>query len=375
MSFRAEGDAHDRVERLYHAAAEERLWPCIVTRLKNSPWQPGNPFHPVYHQGQSDQSGARRLEDSAGQHAYSAGQTPVPEDQLPMAINQIPFDLARSVAADGDIPAGSARLPADRIAALGVPNINARPDLTVLGSAAAMTSQQVSGETAAENESLLHHTFLALRIARKLEDLREEEHALKSGIGRMAVGMLLVDCDKRVSPLNDEARAILARRELALWGGRLTTADKRARIQLEKLLAGLTGEETGRPQGGGVTIRRLNGHALQIWGVPLRKEERTALDPSGRPCGLLFAIDPDRAPRTPDHLLMEAFGLTRAETALTLALLNGETVDEYCERTGISRNTARTHMRAIFDKLGIKKQTELIRLLSGFRMLHMGERG
>jgi DNA-binding CsgD family transcriptional regulator len=72
---------------------------------------------------------------------------------------------------------------------------------------------------------------------------------------------------------------------------------------------------------------------------------------------------------------MEAFALTRAETALTLALLHGETVDEYCERTGISRNTARTHMRAIFDKLGIKRQTELIRLLSGFRMLNMGERG
>lgn len=375
MSFRAEGDAYALVERLYHAAVEEKLWPCIVTRLKNTPWQPGNAFHPVYQQGQSDPSSAQRLEDSAGQHAYSAGQTPAPEDQLPTAINQIPFDLARSGAADGDIPAGSATLRADRLAALCVPDINARPDLNVMGSAAAKSSQQVSGETAAENESLLQHTFLALQIARKLEDLREEEYALKNSVGRMAVGMLLVDCDKRVSPLNDEARAILARRELALWDGRLTTADKRARIQLEKLLASLTGEDSGRRQGGGVTIRRMNGHALQVWGVPLRPEERTALDPSGRPCGLLFAIDPDRAPGTPDHLLMEAFALTRAETALTLALLHGETVDEYCERTGISRNTARTHMRAIFDKLGIKKQTELIRLLSGFRMLNMGERG
>jgi len=32
-------------------------------------------------------------------------------------------------------------------------------------------------------------------------------------------------------------------------------------------------------------------------------------------------------------------------------------------------------MRAIFDKLGVNKQTELIRLLSGFRLLNMGGAG
>ncbi|WP_147361503.1 helix-turn-helix transcriptional regulator [Dichotomicrobium thermohalophilum] len=254
-----------------------------------------------------------------------------------------------------------------------MPALADRPELNLLGPAAAVPSQTATQEQEDLEKTVLHHTFLALRIARKVEDLRDQGWAAEAGLGRLAIGLILVNCDKQARPINDEARAILAKGDLELRNGRLTTADKRARLQLESLLDGLTDEDGDRPTGGGVTIRRMNEYALQIWGVPLRHEERSLLDPRERPRGLLFVIDPERAPSTPTHLLMEAFGLTRAETSRTLALLLGETVDEYCERTGISRNTARTHMRAIFDKLGINKQTELIRLLSGFRLVNMGD--
>jgi len=357
---------HDTVERLYQAAFEERLWSQIVARLRDARWPPaGNAAVtsstlPFTAPSASAAPAAGYLADSITQAGYEASATEPASDVFGPPGARTPTD-----------PRGRAAA----IASLQVPEIRQRADAGSMDAAQTPDASAMADELAAQDDELLRHTFLALQIARKLEELREREDALGAGLGRLAVGLILIDCDRQAKPINQEAHNILAHCELELRGGRLTTADKRARIQLEELLGALTGGATGQAAGGGVTIRRMHGHALQIWGVPLRHEERALLDPGERPCGLLFVIDPDKAPSTPERLLMEAFGLTRAETTLTLALLHGETVDEYCERTGISRNTARTHMRAIFDKLGVNKQTELIRLLSGFRLLNMGGAG
>jgi DNA-binding CsgD family transcriptional regulator len=356
-----ENGVHDTVEHLYQAAFEERLWSQIVARLRDARWPP-----------------AGNAAVTPSTLPFTAACATPAGGYLADSITQAGYDPSASEpASDMSGPPGAPTLTALRsraaaIASLQVPEIRPRADAASMDAARTADASAMADE---QDDQILRHHFLALQIARKLEELRQQQDALQAGLGRLAVGLVLIDCDRQAKPINQEAHNILAHRDLELRGGRLTTADKRARIQLEELLGALTGGATGQAAGGGVTIRRMHGHALQIWGVPLRHEERALLDPGERPCGLLFVIDPDKAPATPERLLMEAFGLTRAETTLTLALLHGETVDEYCERTGISRNTARTHMRAIFDKLGVNKQTELIRLLSGFRLLNMGGPG
>jgi DNA-binding CsgD family transcriptional regulator len=370
------GNVRDLLHRVYQATAEETLWPQIVAALKQAPWEPDKTTASI---GQtvanyaSVPGGTPHLADSVSQLSYQAGDVPLSGDRVRPLTGRVSFDLPRSGVGGGDIPAGGKMLAPETIASLCVAPLGHRPELNLLGPAAAAPSQAATQEQDDLEQTVMRHTFLALQIAGKVEGLREQGWAAEAGLGRLAIGMVLIDRSKQATPMNDEARAILAKGDLELRNGRLTTADKRARTQLDSLLDGLSEGKAGRPTGGGVTVRRMNGHSLQIWAVPLRQEERAFLDRRERPCGILFVIDPDRAPATPSHLLMEAFGLTRAETTLTLALLYGETVDEYCERTGISRNTARTHMRAIFDKFGINKQTELMRMLSGFRLLNMGD--
>ena len=56
------------------------------------------------------------------------------------------------------------------------------------------------------------------------------------------------------------------------------------------------------------------------------------------------------------------FGLTPAETGLTLQLTNGLSLEEAAEVLNIRRNTARAHLRSIFSKTGVRRQTELVRL-------------
>ena len=54
--------------------------------------------------------------------------------------------------------------------------------------------------------------------------------------------------------------------------------------------------------------------------------------------------------------------MTPAETALSLQLTNGLSLEEAAEELNIRRNTARAHLRSIFSKTGVRRQTELVRL-------------
>jgi DNA-binding CsgD family transcriptional regulator len=55
--------------------------------------------------------------------------------------------------------------------------------------------------------------------------------------------------------------------------------------------------------------------------------------------------------------------LTPAETRLAIALFKGQSVEAYSKEADISINTARWHVKQIYAKTGVKRQTELIQLL------------
>jgi DNA-binding CsgD family transcriptional regulator len=64
-----------------------------------------------------------------------------------------------------------------------------------------------------------------------------------------------------------------------------------------------------------------------------------------------------------DTEALAELGLTPAETRLAIALFKGQSVDAYADEAAISINTARWHVKQIYAKTGVKRQTELIHLL------------
>ena len=62
--------------------------------------------------------------------------------------------------------------------------------------------------------------------------------------------------------------------------------------------------------------------------------------------------------------LMERFGLTASERAVALSLTRGTSLRMTADASGISVNTARRHLASIFDKTGVRRQVELVRLLT-----------
>lgn len=62
--------------------------------------------------------------------------------------------------------------------------------------------------------------------------------------------------------------------------------------------------------------------------------------------------------------LRESFGLTAAEARLARKLRDGRSLQEAADELKVSINTLRNQLRAIFDKMGLKRQSDLVRALT-----------
>jgi DNA-binding CsgD family transcriptional regulator len=81
---------------------------------------------------------------------------------------------------------------------------------------------------------------------------------------------------------------------------------------------------------------------------------------------ILFVDDPDRDAAPPRAALYErAFDLTPAEARLAVHLAAGASLTEAAEAFGVTHNTVRAQLRAIFDKTDTHRQSDLVRLLQG----------
>lgn len=95
--------------------------------------------------------------------------------------------------------------------------------------------------------------------------------------------------------------------------------------------------------------------------MPLPERHPAAAPLVKEPLALVVIMDPQVA-----HLSRESyqglFGLTDTETALLFALVNGDNLAQWADRRGVSANTARTHLAAVFAKTGVDSQARLLRL-------------
>ncbi|MNR02788.1 Bacterial regulatory protein, luxR family [compost metagenome] len=83
----------------------------------------------------------------------------------------------------------------------------------------------------------------------------------------------------------------------------------------------------------------------------------------GKPAAVVYIRDAVGKSMASEVVTKQLFNLTRAETALAMELANGLSLEEAAEVLNVRRNTARAHLRSIFSKTGVRRQTELVRIL------------
>ncbi|MBY3432878.1 helix-turn-helix transcriptional regulator [Rhizobium laguerreae] len=88
------------------------------------------------------------------------------------------------------------------------------------------------------------------------------------------------------------------------------------------------------------------------------------------PCqAYVVLVDPYKREAVSARLLREIFGLTPTEAVIAVRLSRGDSLRDISIATGISYETARTHLRAIFAKVGVSDQSDLVAV---FLQLNIG---
>jgi DNA-binding CsgD family transcriptional regulator len=215
---------------------------------------------------------------------------------------------------------------------------------------------------------LLPHLRRAVELHSRLDSVEVERSMYANAIDRLQVGMITLDDAGTIIDTNCVANELLAQGDgLSIVRGTVAATDVQENRTLRRLIRHAVMGHHG------------TGSAL-VEAMPITRSQdkprlgllvRTILlsdwsgDNKQRPAVVLFLRDPDRKPEGAQEILRKLFDLTPAETSLALALTNGLTLEEVAEASGISKNTARTHLRAIFSKTGATRQATLVRILLG----------
>ncbi|MBL8291281.1 MAG: helix-turn-helix transcriptional regulator [Bryobacterales bacterium] len=85
------------------------------------------------------------------------------------------------------------------------------------------------------------------------------------------------------------------------------------------------------------------------------------------PSVIAMITDPERNLPVLPALLEYFYGLTRREAAVAAKLADGVAVEELAKQLGIRYETARTHLRRIYEKTGTSRQSELVSLVARMR--------
>jgi len=212
---------------------------------------------------------------------------------------------------------------------------------------------------------LLPHVQQAVLLCSQMDQIEIERRLLAGTVDRMQLGTVTLDETGAILSINLEAKAILDERDgIQLSGGVLRAHYPEEQAQLNGLVqAALGGKEPKTPKlVETVSITRPSGrNKLSVLVRPVPAGEWS--DAWHRPKVAIFLRDPDRKAQGTGDVLRQLFGLTRAEAALAVQLANGLTLDEAAESLDIRRNTARAQLRSIFSKMGVTRQTELVRLV------------
>jgi DNA-binding CsgD family transcriptional regulator len=208
---------------------------------------------------------------------------------------------------------------------------------------------------------LLPHLSRAMLLQRRLHGLTQDNRIVLDALEKLSVGMIAVDAQATLLFANSTAERLLgAGLGLTCRQGCLGATDPTKESELRRLIqqAGLAALGRLSEAGGVLALPRIEGRPLSLLVCPLRPHALT-LGPT--PAALIIFGDPDASPSTSTQALIELYGLTLAEARLMAALVDGERLEHYADRQGISVNTARTQSKQIFAKTGHGRQADLIR--------------
>jgi DNA-binding CsgD family transcriptional regulator len=211
-------------------------------------------------------------------------------------------------------------------------------------------------------EYLAPHLQCAVRIHNRIAGLESGLNAATAALDRFPTGIVAVNSDAKVILTNRAADAILKRGDGLMVRNGLRAASRQQTVNLRNAIAAVSMQRDSgipRPETVVQVYRPSGATPFEVLVSPLASNSSLRRGATA----LLFITDPEAEATLDSRKLHELFGLTPAEIRLSIAVVKGKSVAEYAHEAAISLNTARTHLKRVYSKTGVRRQSELVRLL------------
>ncbi|TIS49135.1 helix-turn-helix transcriptional regulator [Mesorhizobium sp.] len=199
----------------------------------------------------------------------------------------------------------------------------------------------------------------------------------KLTLDRIATTLNILDCIHvpafsldwlgRVIRMNRGGEALLGS-GISLASGWLHAMDRESDAKLQRLLAAAITPKAADPSSSlaaiaarSVSIRRWDRRPLVVEAVPAAGLFADVLHQAR---ALVLVTDLEARTPPPPERLAAVLGVTPAEARLMSRLVSGDRLADAAWALGISEQTARNHLKAIFAKTDTHRQAELIALLA-----------
>jgi DNA-binding CsgD family transcriptional regulator len=206
---------------------------------------------------------------------------------------------------------------------------------------------------------LIPHLQRAAAINRLLDLAAHRQATFTALFDAMRAPVLVVDEGLSVEHANSAARTLIARDDvLHLRNGVLSAADRTVQQALSAAIHDATEDfiAFGR-RGLGIPLPRGEDASGMLHLLPLRPDPE-----GGRRRAALFVAETRSPPAANETLAAILFGLTPGESAVFAQIADGIDVSHAAKALGVAPSTVKTHLQHIYDKTGVRRQAELVRL-------------
>jgi len=214
-------------------------------------------------------------------------------------------------------------------------------------------------------DRLIPHLINSARHVRLLRDQAILRRSIVDALDRLKIPAFLLTDENRVLFTNSSGESLLAEGDvLCVRGGRLVTGKSDELTRLQTMLsdtrkASDSGSQSMRDCLASAGKTGRNPVMLYAMPVPRDVAEQSGANPASV---MLVAVGVSATP-SGSRLLRQLYGLTQTEAQIVGSLCNGLSVREIAEQRKTSTDAVRFHLKNVFQKLNIHRQSELVKLV------------
>jgi DNA-binding CsgD family transcriptional regulator/PAS domain-containing protein len=206
----------------------------------------------------------------------------------------------------------------------------------------------------------------ALELDARLAAANRQSEVLEATLDVLSDPIIVVTDNLRVLHVNERARELVnANKALRVSRGRLQAVRPADQAALERTVRSAASDEIVRTTHA-TTIRTEEGPFLLVRAHRLPRSAGVSTSDRSRQCALIFTmVGSNRVDHGIDAVL-KAFGLTAAELKLVRQLLTGARLVDCANEAGVSIETVRSQLKSAHEKVGVRRQSDLIRFLAQY---------